>query len=91
MNNQSNMGKQIKDLGMLIIIVGAIMAAIIILGLVSGNENSFFYIIMYKHFLFLVVGSLLCFLSGIIVRSIGKTKEQKQTNQQQRLNNQQPH
>lgn len=79
MSNPNNMGKQIKDLGTLIIVVGIIMTAMVILGIMNdGDSNSIFFIIFANHLLFMVVGSLLCFLLGIIIRSIGKHKEYKE-------------
>lgn len=80
MNGQPNMGKQIKDLGVLIIIVGAIFTAVIILGIMGESTQSLFYIIANRHFLFLILGSLICYLIGIIVRSIGRSLEIKLNN-----------
>lgn len=77
MNNKPNMGKQVKDLGVLIIIVGIIMAALVIFGLATSNTQSLFYYLANEYFPFLVIGALVCFLVGVIVRSIGKSKEMK--------------
>ena len=53
MNNQNNMGKQLKDLGVLFIIVGIIMAALVIYMFVANDPQAPLYILVYKHFFFL--------------------------------------
>lgn len=79
MSNPNNMGKQIKDLGTLIIVIGIIMTVMVILGIMNdGDSNSVFFIIFANHLFIMVVGSLFCYLLGIIIRSIGKHKEYKE-------------
>ncbi|WP_295084656.1 hypothetical protein [Ruminococcus sp.] len=75
-----NAGKQIKDVGTLLIVIGAVFALAVIYVLTFGDSSPLGYIIE-KHFIFVTVGGLLCFLFGIIVRSKGRTKEE-QANQQ---------
>ena len=75
-----NMGKEIKDVGTLFIAIGAFFALAVIYVLTFGDSSGIGYIIE-KHFLFVTVGGLLCFLIGIIVRSIGRTKEEKSKEQ----------
>lgn len=77
---KNNMGKQIKDVGTLLIVIGAIFALAVLYVLTFGDSSGLGYIIE-KHFIFVTVGGLLCFLFGIIVRSIGKSKEAQANNQ----------
>lgn len=71
-----NMGKQIKDVGTLLIVIGVVFALAVVFMFVGGDSSPLGRIIN-DHFLFITVGGLLCFLIGIIVRSIGRTKEEK--------------
>ena len=77
---KSNMGKQIKDVGSLFWVVGAILAMAVLFIFVAGDSSPLGRFINDKFF-FITVGGLLCFLIGIIVRSIGKTKEAKENEQ----------
>ncbi len=77
---KSNMGKQIKDVGSLFLVVGAILAMAVLFIFVAGDSSPLGRFINDKFF-FITVGGLLCFLIGIIVRSIGKTKEAKENEQ----------
>ena len=71
-----NIGKEIKDVGTLLIIIGVVFALAFLYLLVCGEDSALGYIIG-KHFLFVVFGGLLSLLFGVIIRSIGKTKEAK--------------
>lgn len=82
MKNKRNWGKEIKDVGVLIIIVGIVMLGIIFFAFNTSNTQSILYIIANRHFIFLIIGGLVCVLAGIIVRSIGKSKEIKFNEQQ---------
>ena len=77
---KNNMGKQIKDVGSLFIGIGAFFAVLILYIFVAGDSSPLGRLIN-KNFFFITVGGLLCFLIGIIVRSIGKTKEAKANEQ----------
>lgn len=74
--HKKNWGKEIKDLGVLIIIVGAVMVALI-LYLFVGDSNSVLASLVMDHIFFLAVGGGVLLIVGIIVRSIGKSKETK--------------
>lgn len=76
MKNKTNMGKQVKDLGVLIIIVGIVMAGILIMGIGSDADTPLYYLVDHG-FVVLLLGSLLCLLFGTIIRSIGRSKEMK--------------
>lgn len=75
-NPNKNWGKEIKDVGVLIIIIGAVMVACI-LYLFVGDSNSVLASIVDDHIFFLAVGGGLALVVGIIMRSIGKSKEEK--------------
>lgn len=77
MKQKRNMGKEVKDVGVLLIVIGCIMLAIIVFGLASSNTTSFIGEIIDEHSIFLVVGGLISALLGIVIRSIGRTKELK--------------
>ena len=85
------MGKQIKDLGVLIIIVGLIMLILVMFALFSTNTRSGLYYIVTENFMFVTLGCLVCLLSGIIIRSIGKSKEKKSMQNNQQMFVQQPY
>lgn len=74
--HERNWGKEIKDLGVLIIVVGAIMVALI-LYLFVCDSNSILASLVENHIFFLAVGGGILLIVGIIVRSIGKSKEAK--------------
>ena len=69
-------GSEIKGVGILLIVVGAVMLGLVLLLLIIGDTSPLGYLIN-KHFFFLVVGGLVCLLAGIITRSIGKSKQNK--------------
>lgn len=71
------MGKQIKDVGTLFIVIGAVLALAIIFILIAGDSSPLGRFVNHNFF-FITVGSLVSFLIGIIVRSIGKSKEAKE-------------
>ena len=75
-NPNRNWGKEIKDVGLLIIIVGVVMLALVLYLFIADSDSALAYLVD-KHFFFLVIGGLIALLSGIIVRSIGKSKETK--------------
>jgi len=72
-----NIGKEIKDVGTLMIVIGCIMLSAIIFALFIKNANSVIVWIVNNHTLFLAVGGLSLNLLGIICRSVGKKKEIK--------------
>ena len=72
-------GKEIKDVGTLFIVIGAVFALAVILMLLGGDSP--LSRIIDDHIFFIAVGGLLCFLIGIIVRSNGRTKEEKEKEQ----------
>ncbi|MBR1432675.1 hypothetical protein [Ruminococcus sp.] len=76
-----NMGKEIKDVGTLFIVIGCVFALAVIF-VFGGGDSSPLGRIIDDHFIFITVGGLLCFLIGIIVRSIGKSKEAKDKDKQ---------
>jgi len=76
-----NMGKEIKDVGTLFIVIGCVFALAVIFVFTAGDSSPIVRIIN-NHFIFITVGGLLCFLIGIIVRSIGKSKEAKDKDKQ---------
>ena len=73
---EKNLGKEIKDLGVLIIIVGAVMVALIFM-MFLGDGNSLLANLIDDHIFFLAIGGGVLLIVGIIVRSIGKSKEAK--------------
>ena len=77
---KGNMGKQIKDVGTLFIVIGIVLALAIAFVLFAGDSSPLGRFVNHN-FLFITVGGLLCFLIGIIVRSIGRTKEEKSKEQ----------
>ncbi len=77
---KNNMGKQIKDVGTLFMVIGVVFALAIVFVFTIGESSPLGHIITHN-FLFITVGGLLCFLIGIIVRSIGKSKEAKAKDQ----------
>lgn len=75
-----NMGKQIKDLGVLFIVVGVISLFLALFPLFFPNPRSMLYMLADKYFLFLLINGLVVLLAGIITRSIGRSKEDKDKN-----------
>ena len=80
---KKNLGKEIKDVGVLIIVIGAIMIGLVFYVLFSsgGNESSVMFTFLEERFPFLIIFGLVFLLVGIIVRSVGKSKEVKQSSQ----------
>lgn len=80
MNNKRNWGKEIKQVGILIIIIGAVMLGLIFYGLSAfggQSSQSALFKLVDKHFIFLIIGGLVAVLAGVIIRSIGRSKELK--------------
>lgn len=83
MKQKRNWGKEIKDVGTLILVVGALFIAIIFIGIFGDTPSSnyenqpFIHQFVNDNIFFLAVGGLFLLLTGIIVRSIGKSKEAK--------------
>lgn len=82
MKNKRNWGKEIKQVGVLIIIIGAVMLGLVFYLFTASNGQSVktqspFYQLVDKHFVFLIIGGLITLLVGVIVRSIGRSKELK--------------
>ncbi len=78
--HKKNWGKEIKDVGVLFIIVGAVMFGLVVLAMGSGGSGSNQSLL--SHFVdmyieFFLIGGALILLLGIIIRSIGKSKEMK--------------
>lgn len=69
-----NIGKQIKDLGVLLIVVGAGSLLLALFPLFSSNTQSPLYILVDRYFVWLLIGGLIEVLVGIIIRSIVKGK-----------------
>ena len=79
MASKRNIGKEIKDIGVLCIVLGIISLILVFYTLFSSanpNENGLLYLTN-EHFVFLVIFGLVSLLVGIITRSIGKSKEAK--------------
>ena len=74
---KKNWGKEIKDLGVLLIIVGAVMVALIFF-MFTGDGTSLLASLIGDHILFLSVGGGVLLIAGIITRSIGKSKEMQE-------------
>ncbi len=80
MNNKKNWGKEIKQVGVLIIVIGAVMLGLVFYGLAASSgqsSQSALFKLVDKHFIFLIIGGLVAVLVGVIVRSIGRSKELK--------------
>ena len=73
-----NMGKQIKDLGVLLIVVGTCSLLLALFPLISSDTQSPLYVIADRYFVWLLIGGLVEVLVGIVVRSIGKSKRYKE-------------
>ncbi len=67
-----NIGKQIKDLGVLLIVVGAGSVLLALFPLVSSDTQSMLYILADRYFVWLLIGGLVSIMAGIITRSIVK-------------------
>ena len=76
MKQRRNWGKEIKDVGFLLIIIGIVFLGLIILAF-SSSTDTIIYQIVDKTFFILIIGGLFSLLFGIIIRSIGKSKEAK--------------
>lgn len=73
--SKRNWGKEIKDLGVLIIIIGTVMVLGVLYLFIDGSSE--LAKMLDDHILFLSVGGGIALIIGIIVRSIGRSKEQK--------------
>ncbi len=67
-----NIGKQIKDIGVLLIVVGAGSLLLALFPMISSDTQSPLYILTDRYFVWLVIGGLVSILAGIITRSIVK-------------------
>lgn len=70
------MGKQLKDVGTLFLIIG-IVCALGVLYVLTAGDTSLLGKFVSDNFFFITVGGLIALLIGVIVRSIGKSKEAK--------------
>ena len=66
------------------------MPILVMFALFSTNTRSGLYYIVTENFMFVTLGCLVCLLSGIIIRSIGKSKEKKAMQNNQQMFVQQP-
>lgn len=71
-----NMGKQIKDVGVLLIVVGIGSLLLALFPLFSSNMQSPLYMIADRYFIVLLISGLVSALLGIILKEIG-TKNNK--------------
>ncbi len=71
-----NMGKQIKDLGVLLIVVGIGSLLLALFPMISSDTQSPLYIIADRYFVWLLIGGLIEVLVGIVTRSIGKRRDE---------------
>lgn len=84
MKQKSGNVKKIKKTGTLIFITGIIFILLIPLGIFSSDstaqtyyQESLFYRFVNENFPLLLISGLIFLLIGIIIRSIGKSKEAK--------------
>ncbi|MDE7120825.1 MAG: hypothetical protein K2O42_01530, partial [Oscillospiraceae bacterium] len=71
-------GKDMKQIGVALLIFGAILLLLAIYGLFSaGNAESILVQFVGNRFPFLVISGLVAVLVGVVLRSIGKSKENK--------------
>ena len=70
--------KDMKQIGVALLIFGAILLLLTIYGLFSaGNAESILVQFVENRFPFLIISGLIAVLVGIILRSAGKSKENK--------------
>ncbi len=72
--NKSN-GTDMKQIGISLLIFGAILLFLALYGLFTGSTSSVLVQFVNNRFPFLVIFGLVFLLAGIIFRSIGKSKE----------------
>lgn len=80
LGNAADKGKDMKQIGIGSIVFGAILLLITFAGMFSNNgssEKSTLVQFVESRFPFLIIFGLLLLLVGIILRSVGKTKETK--------------
>lgn len=77
-----NIGKQIKDFGVLLIVVGVASLLLALFPLISSDTQSLLYMIADRYFVWLLIGGLVEMLVGIITRSIGKGKSKNKRDKQ---------
>lgn len=76
MKQQRNWGKEIKDVGTLLIVIGIVFLGLMLLAF-SSSSDTIIYKLVDKAFFVLIFGGLFSMLFGVIIRSIGKSKEAK--------------
>ena len=83
--HKRNWGKELKDVGTLIIVLGCVMLGLVLytLFIASGNESSFIIQKVEEHFFLLTVDGLVLALIGVIVRSVSKSKEERFNSKQE--------
>ena len=69
-----NIGKQIKDLGVMLIAIGVVSLLLALFPLISSDTLSTLYTIADRYFVWLLIGGLVEVMVGIITRSISKRK-----------------
>ncbi len=70
-------GKDMKQIGIAMLIFGIALLAITFAGMISSDTQSTLYQFVNNRFFFIVVFGLVFLVLGIILRSIGKSKETK--------------
>lgn len=76
-----NWGKELKDVGMLVILVSAVVLVLAIYSFFGGNEVAT--LMFGKSFLPMVILGLVGIVAGMVIRNIGKSKMEKaETNNQ---------
>lgn len=73
-------GKDMKEVGIAMLICGIVLLVITFAGMFSSDTESTLYQFVNDHFFFTIVFGLLFLVIGIILRSIGKSKESKSQN-----------
>lgn len=70
-------GKDMKEVGIAMLICGIVLLVITFAGMFSSDTESTLYQFVNDRFFFTIVFGLLFLVIGIILRSIGKSKESK--------------
>lgn len=73
-------GKDMKEVGIAMLICGIVLLVITFAGMFSSDTESTLYQFVNDRFFFTIVFGLLFLVIGIILRSIGKSKESKSQN-----------
>lgn len=73
-------GKDMKEVGIAMLICGIVLLVITFAGMFSSDTESTLYQFVNDRFFFTIVFGLLFLVIGIILRSIGKSKESKSKN-----------